>query len=160
MGTLHNRVQNHLPPHALMSLWLLHNREFPWHHVLFSCFVMLIFAMTCVTLLYGGFGRHGADLLRRNQTKPDITRCSQVESARWFHFLLIEVWCQCPHSPLILYDVHHVHSSTLKCLKCLKLWNVWNVHSSTLKFKASSNKSNKICYLLCLVFSNFKHMHS
>ena len=58
----------------------------PRYHVLLSCFVMLIFAMTCVTLLCGGFGRHGADLLRRNQMKPDITRYSQVESARWFHF--------------------------------------------------------------------------
>ena len=52
---------------------------------------MLIFAMTCVTLLYSEFGRLGADLLRRNQMKPDITRYTQVEPARWFHFLIIEV---------------------------------------------------------------------
>ena len=47
---------------------------------------MLIFAMMCVTLLCGGFGRYGADLLRRNQMKLVISRYSQVESARWFHF--------------------------------------------------------------------------
>ena len=130
----------------------------PWYHVLLSCFVMLIFAMTCVTLLYGGFGRHGADLLRRNQTKPDITRCSQVESARWFHFLLIEVWCQCPHSPLILYDVHHVHSSTLKCLKCwnfemfemfiVVLWNSKRAQTNPTRFVtsfASSLVTSNIC---------------
>ena len=47
---------------------------------------MLIFAMMCVTLLCGGFGRYGADLLRRNQMELDISRYSQVETARWFHF--------------------------------------------------------------------------
>ena len=54
------------------------------------CYANLCYDM-CVTLLYSEFGRLGADLLRRNQMKPDITRYTQVEPARWFHFLIIEV---------------------------------------------------------------------
>ena len=98
-----------ISPHTRWRRYDCCTTKSSWRHdhavAMISCVVMLIFAMMSVTLLYGGFGRHGADLLRRNQTKPDITRCSQVESARWFHFLLIEVWCQCPHSPLILWMI-------------------------------------------------------
>ena len=94
-----------ISPHTRWRRYDCCTTESSWRHVLLSCFVMLIFAMTCVTLLYSEFGRLGADLLRRNQMKPDITRYSQVESARWFHFLIIEVWCQCPHSPLILWMI-------------------------------------------------------
>ena len=129
MGTLRNRVQKHLPPHAVTSLWVCD--DMCCYYALLSCyrvcviswFVMLIFAMTCVLLLYSEFGRLGADLLRRNQMKPDITRYTQVEPARWFHFLIIEVWCQCLHSP-------HNIMNTINIMDIMNIMN--NMHDMML----------------------------
>ena len=78
-----------ISPHTRWRRYDCCTTESSWRHVLLSCFVMLICATTCVILLYGGFGRHGAGndwfgplLPRPTETEPDETRYDQMQSGR------------------------------------------------------------------------------